>query len=56
MEREWEWGWAGSLRGVETRPLVGVVRGGVLRGGVTLGVVALGVVGLGVLFLLILSA
>ena len=55
MEREWECGCAGSLRGVETRPLVGVVLGGVLRGGVTLGVVALGVGGFGVLFLLILS-
>jgi len=55
MEREWECGCAGSLRGVETSPFVGVVRGGVLLGGVTLGVVALGVGGFGVLFLLILS-
>jgi len=56
MEREWECGWAGSLRGVDTIIFVGVVLGGVLLGGDTLGVVALGVGGFGVLFLLILSA
>jgi len=56
MEREWEWGWAESLRGVETAIFVGVVLGGVVLVGVTLGGVALGVGGLGVLFLLILSA
>jgi len=53
MDREWECGWAGSLRGVDTMFLVGVVLGGVLLGGVTRGVLALGVGGLGVLFLLI---